>query len=78
MSSRTHVATLLNTLAHERHAREALLVAFADELRAAIPERAPESTRTLAALARAERGEMDETGFAELLQDLRTIVHETA
>ena len=53
----------------------ALLAAFGDELRAAIPESAPESTRTLAAAARRRSaGEMDEEGFQALLSDLRAIV----
>lgn len=79
MANRTSVAAVLNTLEHERYAREALLAAFGDELRAAIPERAPESTRTLAAVAKAERGEQfDEGGFQELLSDLRQIVRTAA
>lgn len=77
-SSRTNVTTVLNTLEHERYARGALVAAFADELRAAIPERAPESTRTLAKLAKAERGEIDEHDFEELLTDLRSIAEQAA
>jgi hypothetical protein len=78
MSSRTKVTAVLNTLEHERYARGALLAAFAEELRASIPERAPESTRTLANLAKAEAGEIDEEGFAELLTDLRTFANRAA
>jgi hypothetical protein len=70
-SSRTRVETVLHTLEHERHTREALLVAFADDLRAA----APESTRTLTALAKAERGQLDDGEFADVLEDLRAIVY---
>lgn len=73
-SSRTNVSTVLNTLEHERHARGALVSAFAADLRAAIPESAPESTRTLAKLARAERGEIEDAELAELLNELRHIV----
>lgn len=75
MSSLT---TVLNTLEHERHARGALIAAFANELRAAIPERAPESTRTLAAIAKAEAGEIDENEYEGLLSDLRTLAHQAA
>lgn len=56
----------------------ALVAAFAAELRAAIPEAAPESTRTLATLAKAERGEIDEEGYAELLTDLRAVTADRA
>ena len=78
MSSRTNVAAVLNTLVHERHAREALFSAFGDELRAAVPEAAPDSTRTLLAIARAERGELQEAEMTELLEDLRAIVTQAA
>lgn len=78
MPCRTTVAAVLNTLAHERHARSALLAAFGAELRAAIPETAPESTRTLTALARAERGEMNDAEVDDLLVDLHTIVARAA
>lgn len=74
MTNRTSVEAVLNTLEHERHARSALLVAFGDELRAAMPDEAPESTRTLIAIAKAERGEMDDASFSTLLNDLREIV----
>jgi hypothetical protein len=78
MSARTKVTTVLNTLEHERHARGALIAAFANELRAAIPERAPESTRTLAAIAKAEAGEIDEHDFEGLISALRSIAQQAA
>lgn len=73
MTARTNVSTVLTTLEHERHAPGPLVAAFADELRAAIPEAAPESTRALAALEEAERGEMDLEGMTRLLSDLRIL-----
>jgi hypothetical protein len=76
LRSTTNVEVLLNTLEAERHARGALLVAFVDELRAAMMDRAPESTRVL--LARAERGEMGEPEFRELLDELRAFVRTAA
>ena len=78
MSSRTKVTTVLNTLEHERHARGALIAAFANELRAAITQRAPESTRTLEAIARAEAGEIDDDDFEGLLSDLRSLADRAA
>jgi hypothetical protein len=77
-STRTRVETVLNTLQHERHARTALLMAFADELRAALPDRAPESTRALSALAKAEHAPLEEEEFASLLTDLRAIARDAA
>ena len=77
-SSRTNVSTVLNTLENERYARGALVAAFAGELRAAIPDRAPESTRTLAKLAKAEREEINEQELAELITDLRAMVEQAA
>lgn len=73
MSSRTTVTAVLNTLEGERYARGPLIAAFADDLRAAIPEAAPESTRSLAAIAKAEAGDIDDTAIAELLTDLRSM-----
>ncbi|MFO0737825.1 MAG: hypothetical protein U0270_18180 [Labilithrix sp.] len=63
-------------MGHLATSRSGALVAA--ELRAAIPEAAPESTRTLAALAKAERGEIDEEGYAELLTDLRAVTADRA
>jgi len=76
LRSTTSVAVLLNTLEAERHQRGALLVAFVDELRAAMTDQAPESTRDL--LARAERGEMAEPDFQTLLDELRAFVQTAA
>lgn len=73
MPSRTTVTAVLNTLEGERHARGALIAAFAADLRAAIPEAAPESTRSLAAIAKAEAGDLDDHAIAELLTDLRSM-----
>ncbi len=73
----TSLEAVLNTLEHERYAREALLAAFLDELRAlANDDRAPESTRDL--LARAETGEMKDTEFQTLLHELRAVARTAA
>ena len=62
---------MLNTLEHERHAKGALLHAFADDLEA-LSERAPASTRTL--LARAKAGALTEEEIPVLLDALRASV----
>ena len=73
----TSLEAVLNTLEHERYAREALLAAFLDDLRAlANDDRAPESTRDL--LARAESGEMKDAEFAALLNELRAVARTAA
>jgi hypothetical protein len=69
--TRTSVAALINTLEHERHARGALLEAFAEDLRAYIAGRAPAATRER--LARAERGELQDAEYALLLDELRAL-----
>jgi len=69
--TRTSVAALLNTLEHERHARGALLGAFAEELRSYVAGRASQATRER--LARAERGELHEAEVALLLDELRAL-----
>jgi hypothetical protein len=69
--TRTSVAALINTLEHERHARGALLGAFAEELRAYIAGRAAPATRER--LARAERGELQDAEYALLLDELRAL-----
>jgi hypothetical protein len=74
--STTSVEVMLNTLTHERHTRGALLGAFASELRTALSERAPESTRDL--LARAQRGELPEVEVNVLLDELRGLFRTAA
>ena len=76
LRSATSVATLLNTLEAERHARGALLFALVGDLRAAMSDRIPASTSHL--LARAERGEVGETEFEALLDELRAYVRGAA
>lgn len=63
---------MLNTLEHERHAKGALLHAFADDLGEAMSETAPESTRTL--LARAKAGSLTDAEIPVLLDELRASV----
>lgn len=72
LSSNTNVEILLNTLAHEKHARYALLVAFLEELRAAVTEEAPDSTREL--LSRAGNGEMSDADVDVLIDEVRAFV----
>ena len=60
---------VLNTIEHERHARGALVQAFADELDAAVSERAPDSTRRL--LARARIGSLADAEIPTLLDEVR-------
>ncbi|HVH43177.1 MAG TPA: hypothetical protein VM925_12570 [Labilithrix sp.] len=72
----TRVEVLLETLAHEKHTRGALLVAFLEELRAAVKDRAPDSTRAL--LTRAETGDMSDADFQALLDELRAVVRSAA
>ncbi|MDF2694711.1 MAG: hypothetical protein K0S65_3094 [Labilithrix sp.] len=72
----TNVEAVLNTLEHEKHARGALLVAFLEELREAVTDRAPESTRDLLALA--ERGEMGDAEFSTLLAEVRAVIRAVA
>jgi hypothetical protein len=68
----TRAEVLLDTLAHEKHARLALLSAFLDDLRKAASDRAPESTRQL--LTRAESGDLSETDVDTLVAELRTVI----
>jgi hypothetical protein len=72
----TNVEVLLNTLEHERHARGALLVAFASELRMVMTGRASAVARDL--LAQAERGEMGDEEYRLLLAELRALVRAAA
>jgi hypothetical protein len=69
--TRSSIAALINTLEHERHARGALLEAFADELHAYLAGRASPATRER--LARAGRGELQEAEYAQLLDELRAL-----
>ena len=71
--SRTGIDALLNTIEHEKHARGALLVAFAKDLRSALPPKALESTRDL--FASAERGEATDADVSTLLSRLRALSH---
>lgn len=65
----TSVDALLNTLENERYARNALLLAFLDDLRDAVPESAPPSTKRL--LASAESRALSDAEVETLLEELR-------
>lgn len=61
-------AVLLDTIAHERYARGALLLTFLDDLRLLAHDRAPESTRLL---GRAETLTDDEVDV--VVDELRSV-----
>lgn len=72
LRSSTSFEAMLNTIEHERHAKGALLHAFASDLGESMSESAPESTRTL--LARAKDGSLTEEEIPVLLDELRASV----
>lgn len=76
MSRSATVEAVLNTIEHERHARGALVEAFADELTEAVSDVAPESTRQL--LAKARMGSLPDGEIPTLLDEVRASLRAVA